>query len=72
MGMARGWCGPPVCATHDGLPTTPAEDAECEDGGDPCLHVIRPYHDAQERADIEAHHPPSLWRARPWQDDDDD
>jgi hypothetical protein len=61
VGMDEGWCGPPVCATHDGVPTTVVEDDEISD--DPCLHVIRLYEDADTKAAVEANHPPSVWRA---------
>lgn len=63
QGYAAGFVGPPVCATHDGLPSTEAEDNACMDGYDPCLHVLRLYDDPMMRADIEANHPPSVWRA---------
>ena len=60
QGMAQGWCGPPVCFTHDGLPASEAED---NDNGDPCLHIIRLYQDAEAKTAIEANHSPSVWRA---------
>ena len=25
-GIKKGWCGPPVCYTHDGLPMSEQED----------------------------------------------
>ena len=28
MGMENNWCGPLLCYTHDGLPTTETEDEE--------------------------------------------
>jgi hypothetical protein len=36
-----GYCTRPVCATHDGLPSTDEEDAEWEDGYDPCVAAVR-------------------------------
>ena len=33
-GITLGFCGPAVCSTHDGIPTTADEDAEYE-AGDP-------------------------------------
>ena len=27
-GIKKGWCGPPVCYTHDGLPMSEQEDVE--------------------------------------------
>jgi hypothetical protein len=63
-GYEAGWIGPPVCSTHDGVPTTAGED-ECFDAGeDVCVFVIRPYHDDAERRAVEANHSPSVWRAR--------
>lgn len=41
MGVERGWCTAPVCGMHDGLPFTPDEEAEWEDGADPCVPMVR-------------------------------
>jgi hypothetical protein len=62
-GIKAGWCGPAVCYTHDGLPTSEPEDYDFEEGGDPCLHIIRLYEDAEHKAAIESNHSPSTWRA---------
>lgn len=62
VGIRNGFCGPPVCATHDGVPSTAAEDAEFEDGFDPCVTVIRPYEDVGVRREVELNHSPSTWR----------
>lgn len=62
-GHQQGFCSPPVCVHHDGLGTTAAEDTDTDDGGDPCLHSVRLYPDAQTKAEVEANHPPSVWRA---------
>lgn len=41
-GINRGWITPPFCNTHDGDPYMTDEEAqEWEDGGDPCLVVIK-------------------------------
>lgn len=40
-GIAQGWVAEPVCYHHDILPTTKDEYDEIEDGGDPCLNVLR-------------------------------
>jgi hypothetical protein len=40
-GIEAGYCSEAVCNTHDGLPSTPEEDAEWEDGGDPCVPAVR-------------------------------
>ena len=61
-GLAAGYCGPPVCETHDGTPTSMAEELEFESGADPCLHILRLYPDAATKAAIEDNHPPSVWR----------
>jgi hypothetical protein len=44
-GQQRGWCSPTACSTHDGVPATDDEDAEFEEGYDPCIHVVRLYAD---------------------------
>lgn len=62
IGIENRWCGPAVCYTHDGLPTSSQEDDEFEDGNDPCLHIIRLYEDEQHAAAIEDSHSPSVWR----------
>lgn len=60
-GLDNKWCGPAVCYTHDGLPTSEAEDNEFEEA-DPCLHIIRLYEDEQQKEAVEQNHSPSLWR----------
>lgn len=57
-GIANGWCGPPVCANHDGIPTTASED----DDEDVCLHVLRLYANDEQRRAVEENHSPSVWR----------
>lgn len=61
-GLDAGFCGPAVCETHDGTPTTAAEDIEIEDGWDPCIHVLRLYSDDITRKGVERNHAPSVWR----------
>jgi len=61
-GQDQGYCSPRVCVTHDGAPTTAAEDAEWDAGGDPCITVIRPYMDAAEKAAVEENYTPFKWR----------
>jgi hypothetical protein len=41
MGIEAGYCSEAVCNTHDGLPSTPEEDAEWEEGLDPCVPAVR-------------------------------
>jgi hypothetical protein len=62
QGIENGWCGPSVCYTHDGLPTTVAEDEEFEES-DPCIHIIRLYEDEATKIGVETNHGPSVWRA---------
>ena len=41
-GLDNGWVTPPFCNTHDGDPyMSQEEEAEWEDGGDPCMFVIK-------------------------------
>jgi hypothetical protein len=61
-GMRRGFCGPAVCSTHDGIPMTEAEETESNEGYDPCVHVIRPYDCEDTMKDVESNHSPSVWR----------
>lgn len=62
FGFEQGWVGPPVCETHDGLPLSGAELTEFLES-DPCIHVLRLYEDAEQKAAVEAEHGPSVWRA---------
>lgn len=66
-GMKKNWCGPPVCVTHDGMPTTEDEDNAWEEGTDPCMHMVRMYHDELERLLVEQNHSPSVWRRAGWE-----
>lgn len=61
-GISLGFCGPAVCSTHDGLPTSADEDKEFETG-DPCIHVLRLYEDETVKQAVEENHAPSVWRA---------
>ena len=62
VGYGNGWCGPPVCYTHDGLPMSESENDEFNEG-DPCIHIIRLYEDAEHKTGIEEAHSASIWRA---------
>ncbi len=62
VGIENGWAGPAVCYTHDGLPTSEAEEQEFEES-DPCIHIIRLYEDEEHKKDVESNHAPSVWRA---------
>lgn len=61
-GIQQGWCGAPVCYTHDGLPTAESEDEQFDEGSDPCLHVVRLYEDTEMKGAVESNHAPSVWR----------
>ena len=41
LGIERKWISDVVCATHEGLPNTEEEEAEWEEGYDPCIPGIR-------------------------------
>lgn len=41
-GIDEGWVSAPFCNTHNGDPyMTEEEEQEWENGGDPCLHVLK-------------------------------
>ena len=61
LGIDNEWAGPSVCYTHDGLPTSEAEDVEFEEN-DPCIHIIRLYEDSSVKIAVEENHSPSVWR----------
>lgn len=63
-GFAAGFCGPAVCATHDGVPMTAAEEeALWEHDDDICVPVIRVYSCPAEGKAVHANHAPTQWRA---------
>jgi len=64
FGIEQGYCSPPVCITHDGWPTTAAEDEE----DDACIHMMRPYVDEADQAAVEANSAPAVWRKAGWVD----
>lgn len=43
VGRENGWVSLPVCSTHDIVPLTELEASEFDEGGDPCVHVLRLY-----------------------------
>ena len=63
FGYDMGYCSPPVCSTHDGVPSTALEDEIWEQGDDPCLHVVRLYNGIEEKKSVEANYSPATWRA---------
>ena len=49
-GKKQGWIVPKiVCQTHDMIPMTERESSEYDDGGDPCIHVIRIFEDEADQ-----------------------
>jgi hypothetical protein len=40
-GESHGYCSPQFCNTHDGAPMHPTEEAQWEEGNDPCMHMVR-------------------------------
>ncbi len=64
VGVAKGYCGPVVCSTHDGIPTTFDEDDSFDLGEDHCIPVVRIYANTQEKEEVESNHSPSVWRQR--------
>jgi hypothetical protein len=41
-GITKGWVTRPFCNTHDGDPYMTEEDEQAwEEGGDPCMHVLK-------------------------------
>ena len=62
FGITQGWCGPPVCETHDGLPLSEAEEEVFYNGDDPCVHIIRLYADEHQKKSVEENHSPTNWR----------
>lgn len=63
MGFDLGFCGPPVCPDHDGIPMSFAEETILESDGEWCTHIVRLYQDRREKLAVERHHSPSVWRA---------
>lgn len=51
LGQQKGYCTTLVCATHDGIPTTEAEDLSWEEGEDPCAYIVRI---PESKAELEA------------------
>jgi hypothetical protein len=62
-GISHGFCGPAICYPHDGIPSTELEDEQYDEGGDPCMHILRLYEDLEMKKAVEENHSPSVWRA---------
>lgn len=41
QGLNRKWISDLVCQTHESIPCTPEEDAQWDEGHDPCVPVVR-------------------------------
>lgn len=41
FGIKNGYCSEQFCDTHDGPPMHESEEKAWEDGGDPCMHMVR-------------------------------
>ena len=63
MGYDMGYCTPPVCATHDGIPSTATEDEQWDQGDEMCIHVVRVHNTIEEKKSVEANYSPAVWRA---------
>jgi hypothetical protein len=63
MGYDMGYCTPPVCATHDGIPSTATEDEQWDQGDEACIHVVRVHNTIEEKKSVEANYSPAVWRA---------
>lgn len=50
LGEEKGFCSPPKCATHDGIPHVGDEEQEWEEGGDPCQPIVRLLHPGEQVA----------------------
>lgn len=63
FGYDSGFCSPPCCHSHDGVPMTAAEEETYDYDGEVCVHVVRLFEDLATKKAAEANHPPSIWRA---------
>lgn len=61
-GMISGFCGPIICADHDGIPMTIVEEEAVEEYGEACIPIIRIYQDKATAKAIVANHGPTYWR----------
>lgn len=64
-GVREGFCGPPICEVHDGMPMSRQEHEAWNSGEDICLYMIRLYDDLEHKTSIERNYNPSRWR-NPW------
>jgi hypothetical protein len=67
FGMTKGWCGPPICETHDGFPMSEEEADEFDEHGEAsCMHMLRLYGSPEHQDAVEESHSPSQWRKHGW------
>jgi hypothetical protein len=62
QGVSLGFCSPVLCETHDGVGLTEEQEAEFNDGGDPCVHVIQVFESEEHRAFVFDNHSPIHYR----------
>lgn len=62
-GWEKGWAGPPICYTHDGLPMSNDELEDWDNGEDICISIIRLYDDQKHRLAVENIDSATNWRA---------
>ncbi len=63
LGFDRGFCGPPICEMHDGIPHTEKEEDDLEKGQDPCINLVRLYDEPNLKAEVEDFHSSSTINA---------
>lgn len=61
-GLVRHWVSPPACYSHDGVGFTSEEEIQFEEGGDPCIWLMRVYEDIDMAKELEQCHSPYSWR----------
>lgn len=53
IGIRQGFCTPPTCDTHEGLPMTLFEQDDWEEGNDICIHILRLCETKEQQESIE-------------------
>ena len=67
IGVKMGWCSPPICDPHDGMPLSEEEATEYEEGSDPCIHILRLYYSDEHRKEVESYSSQAVWRKAGWE-----
>ena len=52
-GVEKGYCTQSYCSTHDGEPTTEAEDESWDEGADPCAYCVRLIESPEMKIELE-------------------